>query len=99
MTDDVANRRKAEKEGIACISGQYLSYEAFRTHSITFILTVRKYVEGLKDESAQLLDLLSATSGDDIEPTPAHPASRQALYPDVNVFSIFRLLLLTNSLS
>jgi hypothetical protein len=57
---------------------------------------VRKYVEGLNNDSAQLLDLLSATSGDDIEPTPAHPASRQALYPDVtflypSVFSFSRI--------
>ncbi|KAG6836902.1 hypothetical protein H0H93_001489 [Arthromyces matolae] len=61
MSEDVENRRKAEKEGIACIS-------------------VRKYVEGMKDPN-KLLDLLAAEGTNEIEPTKA-VAGRQALYPD-----------------
>ncbi|RDX49603.1 RNB-domain-containing protein [Lentinus brumalis] len=61
LTDDVANRQKAEKEGLPCVS-------------------VRKYVEGCKN-SSQLLDLLSASGSDTIEPTAA-TAARQALYPE-----------------
>lgn len=61
MTEDAANRQKAEKSGVSSIS-------------------VRKYVEGMKD-SAQLLDLLAAVGADDIEPTKA-TTGRQALYPD-----------------
>ncbi|THV04768.1 RNB-domain-containing protein [Dendrothele bispora CBS 962.96] len=60
MTEDAANRQKAEQAGISCIS-------------------VRKYVEGMKDAS-QLLDLLSATGSDDVEPTRA--SGRQVLYPE-----------------
>ena len=40
---------------------------------------VRRYVEGCK-ESGKLLDLLSASGSDEIEPTKA-VAARQALYP------------------
>ncbi|KAG5653149.1 hypothetical protein H0H81_002060 [Sphagnurus paluster] len=61
MTEDVANRQKAEKAGISCIS-------------------VRKYVEGMK-EPTQLLDLLAAEGSNEIEPTKA-AAGRQAFYPD-----------------
>ncbi|KAI1791379.1 RNB-domain-containing protein [Ganoderma leucocontextum] len=61
LTDDVANRQKAEKEGLSCVS-------------------VRRYVEGLKD-SNELLDLLAAVGSDSLEPTPA-VAARQVLYPD-----------------
>jgi len=61
MTEDAANRQKAENSGIASIS-------------------VRKYVEGMKD-SNQLLDLLSASGSDEIEPTRA-VAARSSLYPD-----------------
>jgi len=39
-------------------------------------------VESLGDNSAQLLDLLSA-EGDEIEPTRVQSSSRQALYPEV----------------
>ncbi|TCD60755.1 exosome catalytic subunit dis3 [Steccherinum ochraceum] len=60
LTDDVANRQKAEAEGLKAIS-------------------VRRYVEGLKDAN-QLLDLLSV-KGEEIEPTRA-AAPRQALYPE-----------------
>ena len=66
MTEDAANRQKAEKAGIASIS-------------------VRKYVEGVKDAN-QLLDLLAAAGAEDIEPTKA-VAGRQALYPDVSISS------------
>ncbi|KAI0944731.1 hypothetical protein AcW1_002369 [Taiwanofungus camphoratus] len=61
LTDDVANRQKAEMEGLRCAS-------------------MRDYVRGTK-ESAQLLDLLSTVSSDEIEPTKAVSA-RQALYPE-----------------
>ena len=64
MTEDAANRQKAEQAGIASIS-------------------VRKYVEGVKDAN-QLLDLLAAAGAEDIEPTKA-VAGRQALYPDVSI--------------
>ncbi|KAI0050008.1 mitotic control protein dis3 [Auriscalpium vulgare] len=60
LTDDVANRQKAEKEGIPSLS-------------------VRKYVEGMPNNS-QLLDLLSAES-DTIEPTVA-AGGRGPLYPE-----------------
>lgn len=43
---------------------------------------MRKYVESLGDKSSQLLDLLSV-EGDEIEPTRAQSASKQALYPEV----------------
>ena len=66
MTEDAANRQKAEQAGIASIS-------------------VRKYVEGVKDAN-QLLDLLAAAGAEDIEPTKA-VAGRQALYPDVSLSS------------
>ncbi|KAF8870959.1 hypothetical protein BD779DRAFT_1720386 [Infundibulicybe gibba] len=61
MTEDVANRQKAEKLGIKCVS-------------------VRQYVEGMKDAN-QLLDLLSVAGTEELEPTKA-AAGRQALYPD-----------------
>ena len=64
MTEDAANRQKAEQAGIASIS-------------------VRKYVEGVKDAN-QLLDLLAAAGAEDIELTKA-VAGRQALYPDVSI--------------
>jgi hypothetical protein len=44
--------------------------------------TVRQYVEGSKD-SDKLLDLLSASGENDVEPTPASAAGRAQLYPDV----------------
>ncbi|KIM82109.1 hypothetical protein PILCRDRAFT_821006 [Piloderma croceum F 1598] len=61
MTDDLANRQKAEKDGIVSIS-------------------VRKYVQDMKD-SSRVLDLLSVAGSNDIEPTKA-VAGRTALYPD-----------------
>ncbi|KAF8999767.1 hypothetical protein BDQ17DRAFT_1360335 [Cyathus striatus] len=61
MTEDVANRDKANLDSITSIS-------------------VRKYVEGLKD-SSQLLDLLAVIS-EDIEHTKAPSTGRQALYPE-----------------
>ncbi|KAI0341128.1 RNB-domain-containing protein [Trametopsis cervina] len=63
LTDDAANRQKAEQEGLRCLS-------------------VRKYVEGMPEESkTQLSDLIAAPGGDEIEPTRA-AAGRQPLYPD-----------------
>ncbi|KAJ3726993.1 RNB-domain-containing protein [Lentinula raphanica] len=61
MTEDAANRQKAEQSGVTSIS-------------------VRKYVEGMKDANV-LLDLLAAEGSSEIGPTPA-VSGRQALYPD-----------------
>jgi len=80
MTEDAANRQKAENSGIASISGYLLHYFAYQGF-ILIVRAVRKYVEGMKD-SNQLLDLLSASGSDEIEPTRA-VAARSSLYPDV----------------
>ncbi|KAF9073535.1 RNB-domain-containing protein [Rhodocollybia butyracea] len=61
ITEDAANRQKAEQSGITSIS-------------------VRKYVEGMKNAN-QLLDLLSAEGSQGIEPTKA-AVGRQVLYPN-----------------
>ncbi|KAF9529933.1 hypothetical protein CPB83DRAFT_925381 [Crepidotus variabilis] len=61
LTEDAANRFKAEKLGLSALS-------------------VRKYVEGMKD-SPQLLDLLAAEGSDEIEPTRV-ATGRQVLYPE-----------------
>ncbi|KAF8839454.1 RNB-domain-containing protein [Paxillus ammoniavirescens] len=61
LTDDAANRQKAEAENIPCVS-------------------IRKYVEGMKDAS-QLLDLLSDTGSEELEPTNASTA-RKTLYAE-----------------
>ena len=82
MTEDAANRQKAENSGIAFTSGLFSSFISFFfwfLFSCFFI--VRKYVEGMKD-STQLLDLLAAVGSEDMEPTRA-AAGRQVLYPDV----------------
>jgi exosome complex exonuclease DIS3/RRP44 len=80
MTEDAANRQKAEKSGITSMSGLFLALPAFFVPVFMFFI-VRKYVEGMKD-STQLLDLLAAVGSEDMEPTKA-AAGRQALYPDV----------------
>lgn len=82
LTDDVANRQKAEADGLTAVSGMCASLSRVISCSVRAI--VRRYVEGLKD-SGKLLDLLSAI-GEDIEPTRA-AAPRQALYPDVRAIS------------
>ncbi|RXW25770.1 hypothetical protein EST38_g55 [Candolleomyces aberdarensis] len=61
LTEDAANRQKAEKEGLVSLS-------------------VRKYVEGMKD-SPQLLDLLASIEADEIEPTRA-AGGKQILYSE-----------------
>ncbi|KZT00885.1 RNB-domain-containing protein [Laetiporus sulphureus 93-53] len=66
LTDDVANRQKAEKDGLNCVSGK--------------LYLPKAYVEGMKNP-ANLLDLLSTAVSEEIEPTKA-VAARQALYPD-----------------
>ena len=81
LTDDSANRQKAEKEGIKALSGMSLAFQLHICVEVTSYLAVRRYVEGAKD-SSQLLDLLSATGSDELEPTKAVSA-RQALYPEV----------------
>lgn len=43
---------------------------------------MRAYVDGMPN-SGQLLDLLSATGSDELEPTAAAAAGRGALYPEV----------------
>lgn len=79
MTEDAANRHKAEKGGISSISGK--SCLDPQVIDDKFISKVRKYVEGMKD-ATQLLDLLAAEGSNEIEPTKA-VAGRQALYPEV----------------
>ena len=81
LTDDVANRQKAEAEGLHAFSGMifWINHDYIPLRYLA--QQVRRYVEGLKN-SSQLLDLLSSM-GEDIEPTRA-AAPRQALYPDVS---------------
>lgn len=90
MTDDLANRQKAEKDGIVSISGAFTEvlFEICRPCS-----TVRKYVQDMRD-SSQVLDLLSVAGSNDIEPTKA-VAGRTALYPDVSplLYCLFILLI------
>lgn len=81
LTDDAANRQKAEKEGIKCMSGTWSTIHAKHAASPNAAFSVRRYIEGTKD-SGKLLDLLSTAGSDDIEPTKA-VAARQSLYPDV----------------
>ncbi len=77
LTEDAANRQKAQAEGIKASSGTSVSTLA---HSQNSPELVRNYVEGMSS-APQLLDLLSASGSDDILPTKASGA-RQALYPD-----------------
>ncbi|KAJ7748468.1 hypothetical protein DFH07DRAFT_829791 [Mycena maculata] len=71
MTEDAANRKKAEESGIAATS-------------------IRKYISSLPETvAAQLLDLLSAADGNDIEPTRA-TSGRQAMYPEYFTESILQ---------
>jgi hypothetical protein len=79
MTDDIANRQKAENERLSSISGTYILPVFDVVNKVC--RAVRKYVEAMKD-SNQLLDLLSVAGSDDIEPTKA-AAGRTAIYPDV----------------
>ncbi|TFK40883.1 RNB-domain-containing protein [Crucibulum laeve] len=62
LTEDAANREKAERSGISAIS-------------------VRNYVNKMKN-ATQLLDLLSATGTNELEPTRASSGGRAALYSD-----------------
>ncbi|KAJ6627006.1 hypothetical protein B0H10DRAFT_2173887 [Mycena sp. CBHHK59/15] len=63
MTEDAANRKKAEEGGIPAIS-------------------IRKYISSLSETIAsQLLDLLSTTNDNEIEPTRA-AGGRQPMYPE-----------------
>jgi exosome complex exonuclease DIS3/RRP44 len=80
MTDDVANRQKAEREAITTVSGMFIS-TSYNIGLTVKCWPVRDYVEAMKD-SSQLLDLLSVAGSNDIEPTKA-VAGRTALYPDV----------------
>ncbi|KIJ59605.1 hypothetical protein HYDPIDRAFT_118378 [Hydnomerulius pinastri MD-312] len=61
LTDDAANRQKAEAENIPTVS-------------------IRRYVEGMK-EAEKVLDLLSATGSDELEPTKS-VAARTSLYAE-----------------
>lgn len=81
ITDDVANRQKAEKEGTSCTSGTLKLWRPGWARSKCLLLAVRRYVEALK-ESSQLLDLLS-TGSEEIEPTRA-VSTRPVLYPDAS---------------
>ena len=79
MTDDIANRQKAENDKLSSISGTYILPVFDMVNK--GCRAVRKYVEAMKD-SNQLLDLLSVAGSDDIEPTKA-AAGRAAIYPEV----------------
>ncbi|KAF9219211.1 RNB-domain-containing protein [Gyrodon lividus] len=61
LTDDAANRQKAEADNVPCVS-------------------IHRYVEGMKN-GIQLLDLLSATGSDELEPTRAS-TPRKSLYAE-----------------
>ena len=99
MTEDAANRHKAEKGGISSISGKScLGPSVSEVINYNVILEVRKYVEGMKD-ATQLLDLLAAEGSNEIEPTKA-VAGRQALYPEVRSYHcIFHGLIICISTS
>lgn len=84
MTDDAENRRRAEADGIKCVSGKS-HYCSRLPPNLTYSI-VRRYVEGSKD-SDKLLDLLAASGENDVEPTPASAAGRAQLYPDVCIYS------------
>lgn len=88
VTDDVANRRQAEKEGLFSLSSTYpLFLSKLDTNAG---VPVRKYIQSLEKDAPLLLDLLSADTGDEggIEPTPA-VAARKPLYPDVSLSPSF----------
>ena len=92
MTEDAANRQKAESSGITSMSGLFSSLTEFLVPVFMFFI-VRKYVEGMKD-STQLLDLLAAVGSEDMEPTRA-AAGRQVLYPDVRFSYVTFIFCLT----
>jgi hypothetical protein len=58
MTEDAANRQKAEKSGLTSNSGLLPALTEFFVPFFMFFI-VRKYVEGMVD-STQHLDLLAA---------------------------------------
>lgn len=95
LTDDAANRQKAESEGLQCMSGKRFVFVL--AHACSRPLAVRRYVEGLPEaKKIQLLDLLAAPGSDDLEPTKAASA-RQALYPEVS--SLSAVLALTETIT
>lgn len=95
MTEDAANRQKAERSGITSTSGEFPVFFFLLQGNSFMGLIVRKYVEGMKD-STQLLDLLAAVGSEDIEPTKA-TAGRQALYPDVCFSFLYPIVFFSSS--
>ena len=86
LTEDAANRQKAQTQGIVSMGGKRLLH---RANSQSHGRIVRQYVEQMKEDEKklQLLDLLSAVS-DEIEPTLASVAVsgiKSAMYPDVRL--------------
>ena len=79
LTDDVADRQKAEREGIQCLSGKCSMSRRSCRRGMNLSL-VRSYVEGMP-KATELLDLLSVAGSNDVEPTVA--SGRTVLYPDV----------------
>lgn len=76
MTEDTANRQKAEQSGISSISG--IHYTCLIITVLKLATVVRKYIENMKG-TGQLLDLLSADGSQEIEPTKA-AAGHQVLF-------------------
>ncbi len=88
LTEDVANGQKAHAQGIITMSGEISDNHSLSVWQISIV--VNQYVEQMgKDERVpQLLDLISAVSGE-VEPTRASAAAsgvKTALYPDVCLF-------------
>lgn len=81
LTDDVANRQKAEAENIPTVSSK-ASPLLMSISYLSVSRTVRKYVEGMQ-EAEKLLDILSATGTHDVEETRAATTTRTALYANV----------------
>jgi exosome complex exonuclease DIS3/RRP44 len=89
MTEDAANRQKAEKSGITSPSGLFL---ALSNLFILFSFYVHHSTQ-VHERIYTTLDLLAAVGSEDMEPTRA-AAGRQVLYPDVrfsNFLSYHRL--------
>jgi exosome complex exonuclease DIS3/RRP44 len=80
MTEDAANRQKAEKSGITSTSGLFL---ALSNLFILFSFYVHHSTQ-VHERIYTTLDLLAAVGSEDMEPTRT-AAGRQVLYPDVRL--------------
>jgi hypothetical protein len=81
LSDDVENRRRAEKEGIIALSG--MASSVLHSPDILMCLSpVRQYVSGTRDAS-KLLDVVASTD-DAAEIGKTSTSGRPVLYPDVS---------------